>query len=122
MKFLLALAMIGLLVTGCASHQSQKAPVLNTAVSGSGNSAATPKIITPDNSLSATVISYDSVGRFVILSFPIGQMPELNQTFFLYRAGLKVGEVKISGPQRDNNIVADLVTGDAQPGDEVRDQ
>jgi hypothetical protein len=35
---------------------------------------------------------------------------------------LKAGEVKISGPQRDNNIVADLVNGDAQVGDEVRDQ
>jgi hypothetical protein len=35
---------------------------------------------------------------------------------------LKVAEVKVTGPQRDNNIVADLVSGDAQVGDEVRDQ
>ncbi len=35
---------------------------------------------------------------------------------------MKVGEVKITGPQQDNNIVADLVTGEAQVGDDVRDQ
>jgi hypothetical protein len=35
---------------------------------------------------------------------------------------LKVAEIKVTGPQRDNNTVADLVSGDAQVGDEVRDQ
>ena len=49
-------------------------------------------------------------------------MPRMDQTFFLYRAGLKIGEVKITGPQRDNNIAADLVTGEAQTGDEAREQ
>ena len=76
----------------------------------------------PDASLTAKVASYNATGRFVVLSFPIGQMPKMDQTFFLYRAGLKVGEVKITGPQRDNNIIADLVTGEAQVGDEVREQ
>ena len=61
-------------------------------------------------------------GRFVVLNFPVGQMPKMDQTLFLYRAGLKVAEVKVTGPQSDNNTVADLVTGDAQTGDEVRDQ
>jgi len=41
---------------------------------------------------------------------------------FLYRNGLKAGEVKITGPQRDNDVVADLVTGTAQVGDEAREQ
>jgi hypothetical protein len=49
-------------------------------------------------------------------------MPKLEQSLFLYREGMKVGEVKITGPQRENNTVADLVTGEAQVGDEVRDQ
>ena len=57
-----------------------------------------------------------------MLGFPVGQMPKMDQTFFLYRADLKVGEVKITGPQRDNNVIADLITGEAQVGDEVRDQ
>ena len=57
-----------------------------------------------------------------MLSFPVGQMPAMGQRLFLYRGGLKVAEVKITGPQNDNNIVADVVDGDAQAGDEVRDQ
>lgn len=79
-------------------------------------------IVTPDNSLTARVASYNATGRFVVLSFPVGHMPSMDQTLFLYRNGLKVGEVKITGPQRDNDSVADLVTGTAQVGDEVRDQ
>jgi len=79
-------------------------------------------IVTPDTSLTAQVISYNAVGQFVVLSFPMGQMPKMNQNLFLYRAGLKVGEVKITGPQNNNNIVADLISGEAQNGDEVREQ
>lgn len=41
---------------------------------------------------------------------------------FVYRDGLKVGEVKITGPTRDNNTVGDLVSGVANKGDEVRDR
>jgi hypothetical protein len=47
-------------------------------------------------------------------------MPKVGQTMFLYRAGMKVAEVKIAGPQQENNIVADLVSGDPQVGDMVR--
>ncbi|HEX7617586.1 MAG TPA: hypothetical protein VF480_02585 [Verrucomicrobiae bacterium] len=89
-------------------------------------SASVPKdssmIITPDGSLAAKVVRYNSTGRFVVLSFPVGQMPGMGQSLFLYHNGLKAGEVKITGPQRDSNVVADLVTGNAQVGDEVRDQ
>lgn len=79
-------------------------------------------IVTPDNSLSAKVVKFNSVGRFVVLSFPVGQIPQTGQTFFLYQAGVKVGQVKITGPQRDNDIVADLTDGVAEEGDDVRNQ
>jgi hypothetical protein len=79
-------------------------------------------IITPDASLAAKVVRYNSTGRFVVLNFPVGQMPGMGQSLFLYHNGLKAGEVKITGPQRDSNVVADLVTGEARVGDEVRDQ
>ena len=51
-----------------------------------------------------------------MLSFPVGQMPAVGQELFLYRGGLKTGAVKITGPQNDNNIVADVIDGDAQAG------
>jgi len=108
------LLMAGILISGCASHKPKA-------------SASTPKgasvIVTPDTSLAARVIAYNEAGRFVVLNFPSRQMPGADQIFFLYRGGLKTGEVKITGPQDDNNnIVADVVAGDARVGDEVRNQ
>jgi hypothetical protein len=111
--------LVGFMVCGCAHHHAvppQPAPAPTPVTS------APQPIVTPDNSLTAKVVRYNSVGRFVVLSFPVGQMPETGQTFFLYRAGMKIGQVKITGPQRDNDTVADLIEGDAQEGDEVREQ
>lgn len=88
----------------------------------SGAPARSSTIATPDNSMTAKVVDYNSVGRFVVLSFPVGEMPKNGDTLFLYRAGLKVGQIKITGPQRNTDTVADLVDGDAQVGDEVRSQ
>ena len=104
----------GILASGCVFHKAKTpAPA----------PAAATVIVTPDTSLAASVVRCNPAGRFVVLNFPPGRMPAVGQSFFLYRAGLKQGEVKISGPRDDNNnIVADIVTGDAQVGDEVRDR
>lgn len=81
-----------------------------------------PAIVTPNDSLAGKVAAFNSAGRFVVLNFPGAQMPKVDQTLFLYRAGLKVAEIKVTGPQSDDNTVADIISGDAQVGDEVRDQ
>jgi hypothetical protein len=111
------LLLAGMLTAGCASKKPSHA---KTSATPPGVVLQT--IVTPDTSLTARVASYNSTGRFVVLSFPVGRMPRMDQTFFLYRAGLKVGEVKITEPQRDNNIAADIITGEAQTGDEAREQ
>ncbi len=77
--------------------------------------------MTPATGLTGKVVRTNSAARFVVLNFPIGHLPALDQRMTLYRQGLKVGEVKVTGPQLDDNVVADLVTGEAQVGDEVRD-
>jgi hypothetical protein len=79
-------------------------------------------IVTPDDTLAAKVMTVNTVGRFVVLNFPEGQMPKMDEHMYLYRAGLKTAEVKIVGPQQDTSIVADIISGDAQKGDTVRDQ
>ena len=122
-----ALLVMGILANGCALfHHHPEQPAASTPSNGNPTPAAPNAglnpIVTPDNSLTARVASYNATGRFVVLSFPMGRMPNMDQMLFLYRDGLKVGEVKITGPQRDNDTVADLVTGTAQVGDEVRDQ
>ena len=77
-------------------------------------------IVTPETALVGKVVRVVSSGRFVVLNFPIGRMPAVDQRAEVYRLGLKVGELRITGPQRDDNIVADILTGDVQPGDQVR--
>ena len=120
------LLLVAALVNGCAvfhhsnAEPAQAAPA-NAPASATPTAALNP-IITPDNSLTAKVAAYNSAGRFVVLMFPVGPMPAKDQTLFLYHDGLKTGEVKITGPQRDNDVVADLIAGTAQVGDEVREQ
>ena len=117
MKTLCSIALLisAVLLSGCASKKSKTAPTKPAQV-------ISQPIVTPDLSLAAKVISVNTVGRFVVLDFPANQMPKLQQTFFLYRAGLRTAEVKITGPQSESNIVADLVSGEAKVGDTVRDQ
>lgn len=105
-----ALILIAAFASGCIWHHKNTAAPVSKA------------IVTPDESLVAKVVSVNTVGRFVVLGFPAGKMPKLQQTLFLYRAGLKVAEARVTGPQSENNIVADLVQGEAKAGDVVRDQ
>ena len=120
MKSLMPLTLViaGMLAAGCLYHRP--APSAKRATPAA---VAPQSIVTPDNSLTARVVLYNANNRSVVLSFPPGRMPKPEQSLFLYRDGMKVGEVKIdSRYQNDNFIVADLVTGEAQVGDEVRDQ
>jgi len=98
-----------MLLAGCASSKKTFA-------------STPPAIVTPDNAQRATVAMYNPIGRFVVLNFPAGNLPKHEQVFFIYHGGLKAGEVKITGPDRDNSTVADLINGTAQAGDDVRDQ
>jgi hypothetical protein len=119
-KFLLLALLVAFIASGCSFFERinvfKKHKTANPAPTNS------PAIVTPDFSVEAKVVSFNSVGRFVVLNFPPGKLPKLQQTFFLYRNDLKVAEVRITGPQEENNIVADLISGDAQSGDDVRDE
>jgi hypothetical protein len=119
LRFFLSL-LLPILACGCFHHHAPPAEPYHAPASPA--STNTTSIVTPDNSLTAKVVGYNSVGRFVVLSFPVGRMAQTGQTFYLYRGGDKIGQIKITGPQQDNDTVADLVEGDAQVGDEVREQ
>ncbi|MFO1487575.1 MAG: hypothetical protein U1F65_03770 [Verrucomicrobiota bacterium] len=76
--------------------------------------------VAPDTGLVGKVASVNASLHFVVLNFPVGRMAGIDQQMSLYRQGEKIGEVKITGPQQDDNIIADVVSGEPQPGDEVR--
>ena len=122
-------ALFGALIfSGCFAKKARfvEPPGSSGTVAASvstNTSAAKPTlIVTPDNGLSGRVTSFNPNLRFVVLTFPVGQMPAIDQRLSVYRGGLKVGEVKVTGPQQDDNIVADIVAGDSAKGDEVRDK
>lgn len=79
-------------------------------------------VTTPDALPTGTVSMVNGEGRFVVLSFPLGVLPEVNHHLMVYRDGLKVGELKVSGPQRDTSTVADIAAGEVRMGDEVREE
>lgn len=103
---------------GCASREPKFAEV--PGGTSEAKAPAVPVVVKTDEVLTGRVVSANARGRFAILNFPITRMPAVGDGLQVYRSGLKVGEVKISGPQKDDNIVADVVTGEAKAGDEVR--
>jgi hypothetical protein len=105
--------LFALVLSSCARKKPAQAPPSASPRAGTG--AAPASIV-----LGGTVSKVEPASRFVVLSFPPSQMPAVDQRLSLYRHGAKVAEVKVSGPQRDNNIVADIVTGAPEEGDEVR--
>jgi hypothetical protein len=118
MRFLVVLAGV-LVISGCAGKRNSQSQ--DPARVGAGTNSANQKlVVTPATALVGRVVQVNTAGRFVVLNFPLGRMPVLEQRMNLYRSGLKVGEVKITGPQDDDNIVADLLTGDSQVGDQAR--
>ncbi len=113
----------GLLVilSGCGKRQA----VVQWPDAGNEGAArvATGKpVVTPEKGLIGTVASANTTARFVVLNFPVGRLPAVEQRLQVYRSGLKVGELKVSGPQLDDAIVADITAGEAKAGDEVREQ
>ena len=95
----------------------------SAAIAGAFDASGKKKlVVTQENSLIGKVALVRTGERFVVLNFPVGRLPAIDQRLNLYRGGLKVGEVKVTGPQYDDNIVADLVEGDSEVGDQVREK
>lgn len=114
------------LFTGCARGKTAADQTYSASGSKSvsdNKSASDAKlIVTPEEGLHGKVAWVNPSLRFVVITFPVGQMASLDQRLNVYRRGLKVGEVKITGPQRDDSTVGDIVAGDAVAGDVIRDR
>lgn len=77
-------------------------------------------VVKPVLADSGTVVSVNSPLRFVVLDFGFHLLPERGSLLEVYRDGMKVGELRVSGPSRGSTTVADITGGEAQTGDEVR--
>ena len=65
---------------------------------------------------------FNEQARFAVVNFPVGVLPKADHALAVYRKGLKVGELLATGQQKDNNVVADLLTGSAAKDDDVREE
>jgi hypothetical protein len=95
------------------------APVALAPAPATGGKPPQVSVSTANVSVGRVVLA-DPGGRFVVLNFPIGHLPVPGQPFAVYRHGVKVGEVNVTGPNHDDNIAADTLRGDPQVGDEAR--
>jgi hypothetical protein len=114
-----------LLLSGCAHDPARVAPAgpAGPGAAATNAAAAEPRlIVTPEFGLHGKVVLANVSLRFVVLNFPIGQIPAVDQRMNIYRRGLKVGEVKVNAQTLDDNVTADIVAGEAAVGDSVRDR
>lgn len=77
--------------------------------------------VTPVTPVQGRVVFLNPRLRFVIVDFAFHRLPQLAQRLGVFRAGQRVGEVRISGPADGTTIVADVMTGEAAVGDLVRE-
>jgi hypothetical protein len=114
MRVLFAVVLLfALVLSGCARPKAAPEPKAGAPRSGTG--AAPAKAVALGE-----VALVNPVARFVVLTFPRDPLPFMDQRLNLYRRGSKVAEVKVTGPQRGRNLVADIVAGTPEAGDEAR--
>ncbi len=119
---LLCVVILG--TAGCATRQegygtSEQPPA--AALGASTTPKPTTVIVTPATGNRGRIISVNLTARHVVVSYAIGiPLPLVDQRLNVYRAGLKVAELKVSKERIDVNLVADITTGECRAGDEVR--
>jgi len=118
------------LLAGCAvskpdlsasAAQTRRARTSKPAAVGRGQKVGSRPEVTLDEAVLGTVVSVNPALRFLVMDFPVRKLPVLEQRLNVYRNGQKVGEVKVTGPGRDTTIAGDIMVGQVQVGDEVRE-
>lgn len=123
--FCAALLLVGSM-TGCFWRRDGAQPKFSP-INASGSSTSAPDTnnvftITPAEGADGRIASVNANLNFAVVTFPIGQMAQKDALLYVYRNGTKAAELKVTGPQQDDNTVADIVSGMAMPGDEVREK
>jgi hypothetical protein len=109
-------ALASLSMVGCVSEKQTSESAFNVKPAG----GQTNLVIAPTSSPVGRIKSASRQLKFVVIDFPVAQMPADGTLLSVFRAGTKVGEVKISGPAKGTFTVADIVSGSIETDDEVR--
>jgi hypothetical protein len=92
-----------------------------TAVASSREKTAAKPEVMADEGVTGKVVLVNPLLRFLVLDFPVRKLPVVDQRLNIYHNGQKIGEVKVTGPTRDTTIAGDIIAGEANVGDEARD-
>ncbi len=110
-----------LALNGCASRKGNSSAGENPATSEATGAKPSAVIVTPATASRGRITSVNGTARHVVVSYAIGiPLPLADQRLNVYRAGLKVAELRVSKERIDVNIVADITAGGCAVGDEVR--
>jgi hypothetical protein len=126
-KTLVAILGTSLLLVGCA-RSKEKFPKdqIKPAPTKSKQTNSLPEqisgaVISPDETAFGKILFVNSKVRFVVIGFSSDNLPQTGRRLNVYRNGLKIGEIKVTGPQQGNNIIGDILVGEARENDEVRE-
>jgi hypothetical protein len=120
MRSLLTVILLGAFAVGGCVHRKTAEPPRSQASRAGAQAKFQPVVTASEIAAVGKVVLVNKSAQFVVLNFPLGRMAPVGQRLDLYRHGLKVGEVNVTGPQREDNTVADLVAGEAEVGDDAR--
>lgn len=108
-----------MLIVGCASHPPASHPTGDGEADAGSEEARSYPLVKPVLLMPGKVVSFREQLRFAVLDFGIHPLPVEGTVLEVRRLGVKVGELRVSGPNSASRTVADLVAGQVAPGDEV---
>lgn len=120
-------------LTGCRSSADADRPPTAGPVSTKGGGLLRPPTAPSEatNAVPATETVLPASGRvhslnpglrFLVADYTLGGMPPLHSRLGVYRNNEKIGEIRLSGPERNGFVAADILEGVLQIGDEIRVQ
>lgn len=125
-------AFVVMVVSGCKSQEtpaeasSRKIP---STAKGGGLGPETRVINATTNVANPAPVVLPASGRvhtvnaglrFVVIDYTLGGIPPLQSLLDVFRGNERVGQVRLSGPERNGFVAADVTDGFLQVGDEVR--
>jgi hypothetical protein len=109
-----------LLTGGCARGKKQAVQKPASTFTVKTMDGDTNVVVTPVSAPVGRVASVNAQARFVVLNFPVGQLPANDSRLAVFHNGSKTGVVKVTGPAQENFTVGDITAGTVVEGDEVR--
>lgn len=114
-------ALASSIIFGCQSSDNKSVTTeknfRDSTVRTSTNGAPSAR---PMGGWSGRILSINSKLRFVVIDFSLNQMPPNGRVMSVYRAGTKVGEVRLGAQTRGDLSTAEILEGELQFGDEAR--